>query len=64
MAEQDNNKFEHTPEDDSVDASANESESPSEATKSKDPTLDVLAAEYALYGPLYDGRHVHGDEPG
>ncbi len=35
---------------------------PAQVTKKyKDPTLGMMAAEYALYGPSYDGRHVHGD---
>lgn len=67
MREQDINKFEPTSDDtdspvDPVDALADESESPSETTESKDPTLGVIAAEYALWGPLHDGRHVFGEE--
>lgn len=27
-----------------------------------DPTLGVMAAEYALWGPSHDGRHVFGRE--
>lgn len=73
MTEQDMNKFEHTPDDDShadpVDASSTESETSPETTESKDPTLRLMASEYAIFGlsrhvgHAYTG-HVHGDEPG
>lgn len=32
------------------------------AKEHKDPTLGMMATEYALYGPSYDGRHVFGEE--
>lgn len=67
MAEQDMNKFERTPHDadsaiDTVGVSPTEVEDLSETTERKDPTLGVIAAEYALWGPLHDGRHVFGKE--
>lgn len=73
MTEHDMNEFEPTRDDDTdspvdpVDAPADENESPSETTDSEDPTLRLMASEYAIFGlsrhagHAYTG-HVHGDD--